>query len=81
MGRVVQINPTAEALHVSPQFGEVLYEFAQDFELKYCWLDPDPDVIDALKAIEPSGDDEVRAIRTIVELLEAGEEVEILYGY
>ena len=81
MGGVVQINPTSEALHVSPGFSEFLYIYAQDFELKYCWLDPEPRVIQALRDLQPEGEEEAQAIREILELLERSEEVEILYGY
>ncbi len=81
MGGVVQINPTSEALHVSRQFSEMLYIYAQDFELKYCWLEPEPEVIEALNNLVPDGPEEARAIREIIHLLERGEDVEILYGY
>jgi hypothetical protein len=81
MTRTIQINPEAPALSVSRAFGAWLHACAEDFALKYCFVEPSAKVITALRAIAPESPDEQRAITTIVSLLEAGETVELLYGY
>ncbi|MDP9236237.1 MAG: hypothetical protein M3P30_02375 [Chloroflexota bacterium] len=68
----VQINPTAEALHITPQLAQLLESHVNEFNILYGWLDPDPKVIDALREFKPSGDEEVRAVREMIELLESG---------
>ena len=76
----VQIEPRAEALRVSAEFAEVLDEYAEDFEIRYCGLETDEAVIAALRAITPKSEDERIALARVLEMLERGEGVELLYS-
>lgn len=77
----IQINPTAEALHVSYQLVEVLEEFVEDFEIRYCFLQPSDEAIAALRAVRPQGAEEHSAVSWILAELERGDEVELLIGH
>jgi len=74
----VQINPTAEALQVSHELMEVLEEHVRDFEIRYCYLEPEPVLIEALRAIRPQDEDEEKALAALRRELENGEPVELL---
>ena len=75
----VQIEPRAEALRVSSEFAEILDEYAEDFEIRYCDLEPHGAVIAALRAIAPQSEDERLALARVLAVLERGEGVELLY--
>jgi hypothetical protein len=77
----VQINPHAEALHITPQLAELLETHVNEFNMLYGWLNPDVEVINSLREFKPDGEEEIRAVREIIELLESGEEVEVLLGH
>ena len=81
MGWDIQINPTAEALHITPQLADLLDRHVHEFNMLYGWLDPKRKVIRALRSFKPSGDEEGRAVREMIGLLESGEEVEVLLGH
>ncbi len=81
MGAVVQINPDAEGYEVSAKFRELVYVHANDFAVKHWWLEPEPGVIDALRAIESEGPEEAQAIREIVAVLEDGDDVELTLSF
>jgi hypothetical protein len=76
----VQIEPRAEALRVSAEFAEVLDEYAEDFEIRYCGLEPNEAVIGALRAISAKSEDERLALARVLAMLESGEGVELLYS-
>lgn len=76
----LQIDPRAEAVLVGPALAAVLDGHVQDFELRYCALEPDAHVIDALRSIEPATRQEADAIATLLARLEVGEPVEMIYG-
>ncbi|MDE3097209.1 MAG: hypothetical protein KGK07_14570 [Chloroflexota bacterium] len=80
MATYVQINPRAEALRVSSALAAILDDHAQDFDIRYCALLPEPEVLAALKDLIPQSDDERRATSEILAALEAGEGVELLYS-
>ncbi len=77
----IQINPTAEALHVSYELVEVLDEFVEDFEIRYCALQPSDEAIAALRAVRPQGGEEQQAIDQILANLQRGDAVELLIGH
>jgi hypothetical protein len=76
----VQINPTAEAVQVSHRLADVLDERAIDFDIRYCCLEPTPETMSELRAIAPQNAEEAGAIAAILEGLERGEGVELLYS-
>ena len=82
MSRTLQINPTSPVFHVSPKFTEFLLFHAEEFALKYYYLDPEnEEMMEALREFVPQEPEEAEAIRQIMELIEREEEVELLYGY
>jgi hypothetical protein len=81
MGWDIQINPTAEANHVSPALVEVLDEFVEDFEIRYCALQPDPAAIAALRGVQARSREEEAAIARMISELERGNAVELLIGH
>jgi len=81
MGWDIQINPTAEALHISFELVEVLDQFVEDFEMRYCGLEPRDEAIAALRRVRPQGVEEQQAIDRILAELERGAAVELLIGH
>ena len=77
----IQINPAAEALHVSYELVEAIDEFAEDFNIRYCALKPSAEAIAALRRVRAHGDEEQLAIDRLVAELERGEPVELLIGH
>ena len=77
----IQINPHAEATSVSRELVDVLDEFVQDFEVRYCGLQPDSNVIAALRRVQAHTREEEAAIAYIVRELERGDAVELLIGH
>lgn len=73
MGWNIQMNPAAEANHVSDKLMQVLDGFVQDHAMRYCWVDPDPALIEALQAIEPQGVDEAWVIGRLAGRLATGD--------
>lgn len=76
----VQINPSAEAIQIGADLAEVLEEYAIDFEIRYCALVPGAGLLNALYSLQPSDEDEKRAIVTLLRDLEAGDGVELLFS-
>lgn len=76
----IQINPRAEAISISPALAHILDEHAEDFDIRYCALEPTPEVIAAIRAIQPRDTSERRAITLLLRELEAGEPVELHYS-
>ena len=81
MGWDIQINPTAEALHIRRDLFQLLEKYMTDFEMRYVWVPPGKRVINALKAYQPDGDDEHRAVTELIERFENRETVELMFGY
>jgi predicted RNA-binding protein with EMAP domain len=83
VGWDIQINPTSEARGISWNLVETLEPFLQDFELRYCYLEPEDaeELMPKLRALKPRGDSEAQAIREIIVLLERGETVELMLGH
>jgi dihydroorotase len=77
----IQINPTAEALHVSYELVEALDEFVEDFDIRYCALEPSDEAIAVLRRVPAQGPEEQSAIDQIVANLQRGEAVELLIGH
>lgn len=77
----VQINPQAEALHISYELVEALDELVEDFNIRYCALEPSPQAIAALRRVHAQSQEEQQAIDQIVAELERGEPVELLIGH
>ena len=82
MGWVVQINPTAPAFQLSRELVELLDPFVEDFEMRYCYIDPERavDALAALRRVSSRVTEEQRVIEQIVALLEDEREVELLFG-
>lgn len=81
MGYTIQVNPQAEANHMSRELYQLIDRFAEDFEMRHCALEPRPDVIHALREFSPLDDDEREAIDRLLKALEAREPVELLIGW
>ncbi len=76
----IQINPRAEAISIGYDLAAILDEHAEDFDIRYCALEPTPEVIAAIRAIHPRDAGERRAIALLLRELEAGEGVELHYS-
>ena len=86
MGWDIQINPTAEAFPITHNLVELLDEYATDFEMKYCYIQKDPQLIASLQAYRPADDGEATVVEQLIRRLESlGEEeddwVELLFGH
>jgi len=81
MGWVVQINPTSPVHSIRGDLVNALESHLEDFELRYCSLEPSARALRALRAYEPAWDEERVAVAEIISLLERGETVELLLGY
>jgi hypothetical protein len=77
----IQINPTAEALHVSHGLVEALNEFVGDFDIRYCFLEPNDEAVAALRRVRARGPEERLAIERLIGELERGEAVELPIGH
>lgn len=80
MGYTIQVNPRAEANHMSSELYRVIDQFAEDFGMRHCALGPNAALINALKALRVTDDDEKEAIDRLLTELESGEPVELLIG-
>ena len=81
MGWDIQINPTAESLHIRWELADLLDGYLEDFEIRYAALEPGPEVIAALRAYAPAHADEERAVTSLLTALESGEAVEVMLGH
>lgn len=77
----IQINPTAEAMHVSYELVEAIDEFAEDFEMRYCFVEPSDEALAALRRVRAQGPEEQSAIDQIIANLQRGETVELPIGH
>ena len=81
MGYTMQINPTSPARSVSVQLMQALEPHLEDFELRYCALEPSAEAIRALRAYAAAWPEEQEAVTEIIALLERREPVELLIGF
>lgn len=81
MGWDIQINPTAEAHGVSWKLVDMLDEYVEDFQMRYCFLEPNPEAIAALRSFSSEERDDSLVVKAIIEELESGNEVELLIGH
>lgn len=77
----IQINPQAEAHHISDQLVEALDALVADFDIRYCALEPSKRAIAALRRVHAQSPEEQQAIDQIVAELERREPVELLIGH
>lgn len=82
MSHHIQINPGAPALRVSWQLLKVLDEFAEDFDIRYCFVPPTgrKKMVAALEALTPTEDEESAAIQELITRLRGRKEIELLYS-
>jgi hypothetical protein len=82
MGWVVQINPTSPAFHLSRELVEILDPFLDDYQMRYCYIDPEraEEALNALRGVSSRFTEEQRVIDQIVALLEDESDVELLFG-
>ncbi len=69
-------QPNGEALHVSYELVEAIDEFVEDFDIRYCCLEPSAEAIAALRRVRARGDEEQLAIDRLIAELERGEPVD-----
>lgn len=81
MGWDVQINPTAKAHGVTWKLVEYLDEFVEDFHMRYCFITQREEALAAMHRFEPEGREDEVVVKEIIQLLETGEEVELLFGH
>jgi hypothetical protein len=80
----IQINPTAESIPINYGLVELLSKWAVDYEMKYCYVEKDPDLVAALRKYRPADDVEARAVANLIGHLSALEDedrVELLFGH
>lgn len=82
MSHHIEISPAARALRVSRELLEVLDEFAEDYEIRYCFvpLHGRRKMIAALESVTPIEDEESDAIQALIERLRTRKRIELLYS-
>ncbi len=81
MGYTMQINPTSPARSVSFQLMNALERHLEDFELRYCFIEPTPEAIRTLRTHAAAWPEEQDAVTELITHLEQGEPVELLIGF
>ncbi len=80
MGWDIQINPVAESIHpVSWDLVELLYDWVEDFEIRYCFLKRNPRLIALLKTYTPRDHRGASAIEQLLSNLKRDDPVELLF--
>ena len=82
----IQINPTAKAFPISYTLVELLDGYATDFEMKYCYIQKDDELIAKLQAFRPASRQEAAVVAQLIRGLELlGDDecdrVELLFGH
>jgi hypothetical protein len=80
MGWDVQINPTAEAHGVTWELVDLLDGFVEDFHMRYCFISKRKQALAALRAFQAERREDGAVVKQIIEHLENGDEVELLFG-
>jgi hypothetical protein len=81
MGWDIQINPTAEAHPVSSKLVDLLDGYVDDFEIRYCALNPSDEALAALRGLRLDSHEDEQVVRALIAELEAGNGVELLIGH